>query len=264
MGPTLTRRRFLGALDTCAAYLALVNTIGCEERPSAARLGSLRTPKAAPLHTPKVLPLLGLSPAPDEGLWAFHSRPDQSPAAVEVITQEPGTAPGHSFIALKVGTGEHGPMIIDDLGQLVWFGKYTSARDFKVQHYRGRRVLTWWERSVVHGHGVGAYMIFDDSYREITRVRAGNGYRGDLHEFLITPQDTALLTTYVRARICPPAVVEKMARCGTGSSRRWTSRAGRSSSSGAALSTSMSTSLTSSRPKIQSTSTTTSISTPFT
>src|SRR5215203_4867517 len=48
MGPTLTRRRFLGALGTCAAYLALVNTMGCEERPSAAGLGSLRTPKAAP------------------------------------------------------------------------------------------------------------------------------------------------------------------------------------------------------------------------
>jgi hypothetical protein len=38
--------------------------------------------------------------------------------------------------------------------------------------------------------------IFDDAYREISRVRAGNGYRGDLHEFLITPQDTALLTAY--------------------------------------------------------------------
>ena len=38
--------------------------------------------------------------------------------------------------------------------------------------------------------------IFDDAYREISRVRAGNGYRGDLHEFLVTPQDTALLTAY--------------------------------------------------------------------
>ena len=46
------------------------------------------------------------------------------------------------------------------------------------------------------GHGVGEYVIFEDSYREIARVRAGNGYRGDLHEFLITPQDTALLTAY--------------------------------------------------------------------
>jgi hypothetical protein len=48
----------------------------------------------------------------------------------------------------------------------------------------------------VAGHGVGEYVIFDDSYRKIARVRAGNGYQGDLHEFLITPEDTALLTAY--------------------------------------------------------------------
>jgi hypothetical protein len=39
-------------------------------------------------------------------------------------------------------------------------------------------------------------VIVDGSYREITRMRAGNGYKGDLHEFLITPDDTALLTIY--------------------------------------------------------------------
>jgi hypothetical protein len=90
-------------------------------------------------------------------------------------------------------------MILDDRGQLVWFGKYTSARDFRVQRYRGRPVLTWWEGTVVAGHGVGEYVIFDDSYHEIARVRAGNGYRGDLHEFLITPHGTALLTSYAPA-----------------------------------------------------------------
>jgi hypothetical protein len=91
-------------------------------------------------------------------------------------------------------------MIIDDVGQLVWFGKYRSARDFKLQYYHGRPVLTWWEGKVTAGHGVGEYVIFDDSYHEIARVRAGNGYRGDLHEFLITPEDTALLTAYAPTR----------------------------------------------------------------
>jgi hypothetical protein len=110
-----------------------------------------------------------------------------------------GTAPGCVFLALKEGAGEHGPMIFDDHGQLVWFEKYITARDFRVQRYRGRPVLTWWEGRAVFGHGVGEYVIFDDSYREIARVRAGNGYRGDLHEFVITPQDTALLTAYEAA-----------------------------------------------------------------
>jgi hypothetical protein len=42
-------------------------------------------------------------------------------------------------------------------------------------------------------------VIFDDSYKQIARVRAGNGFDGDLHEFVITPQDTALLTAYEAA-----------------------------------------------------------------
>ena len=87
-------------------------------------------------------------------------------------------------------------MIIDDRGRPVWFGKHRTARDFKVQRYRGEAVLTWWEGKVVAGHGVGEYVIFDSSYHEITRVQPGNGHRGDLHEFSITPQDTVLITAY--------------------------------------------------------------------
>jgi hypothetical protein len=87
-------------------------------------------------------------------------------------------------------------MIIDNNGQLVWFGKGRSARDFKMQYYKGRPVLTWWEGKVAQGRGGGEYVIFDGSYDEISRVRAGNGYRGDPHGFLITPEATALLTSY--------------------------------------------------------------------
>ena len=189
MGTKFTRRRFLTAVSAGATYLALTTTAGCE-------LLEL-TPKVRSLHDPKVWPLPSVSPAPPKGVWAFRSRPDLCPAAVRVTTQaHDDTAPGYIFIALKEGAGEHGPMIIDDLGRLVWFGKYRSARDFKAQRYRGEPVLTWWEGTVVAGHGVGEYVVLDDSYREIARVRAGNGYRGDLHEFLITPQDTALLIAY--------------------------------------------------------------------
>jgi hypothetical protein len=118
-----------------------------------------------------------------------------------VLTQaHDDTGPGYVFLALKEGAGEHGPMIIDDHGQLVWFGKDSSARDFKAQRYRGEPVLTWWEGKVVHGHGIGEYVIFDGSYREIARIRASNGYQGDLHESLITPEDTALLTAYAPTR----------------------------------------------------------------
>jgi len=62
--------------------------------------------------------------------------------------------------------------------------------DFKVQNYRGKPVLSWQE---------GEYVILDSSYREIARFRAGNGYLGDHHEFLITDEDTALITIYGKA-----------------------------------------------------------------
>jgi hypothetical protein len=202
MGTRFTRRRFLTRLGACTAYFILTNTVGCEllERPS--KLTALHIPGISPLRAPKVWPLPSVSPPPEEGLWAFRSRPDLSPAALEVTTTQAreDTAPGYVFVALKEGAGEHGPMIIDDVGQLVWFGKCRSARDFKLQYYHGRPVLTWWEGKVTAGHGVGEYVIFDDSYHEIARVRAGNGYRGDLHEFLITPEDTALLTAYAPTR----------------------------------------------------------------
>jgi hypothetical protein len=111
MGSKFTRRCFLSALGAGATYLALTNAVGCA--------------------------LPSISPAPPKGVWAFRSRPDLSPAAVEVTTTQAhdDTAPGYIFAAVKEGTGDYGPMIIDDLGQLVWYGKYESARDFKMQYY---------------------------------------------------------------------------------------------------------------------------------
>src|SRR5918993_973235 len=190
MGAGFTRQRFLKALGVGAAYLALAGARGC---------------------APRVWwPLPSDSPKAQKGVWVFRSRPDLAPAAAELTTRARDTAPGYIFLAIKEGAGEHGPMILDDNGQMVWFGKHPQARDFKLQYYRGRAVLTWWEGAVVEGHGEGEYVIFDDSYREVRRVRSGSGYHGDLHEFLITPENTALLTAYTpRQRTCPRSVDRK-------------------------------------------------------
>jgi len=39
-------------------------------------------------------------------------------------------------------------------------------------------------------------VILDSSYREVARVRAGRGRSADLHEFVLTPEGTALITCY--------------------------------------------------------------------
>jgi Arylsulfotransferase (ASST) len=188
MGSRFTRRRFLTAAGAGAAYLALTGTVGSEapqERSSKVR--SSPTPRLRPL------PEAGV---PSEGMWAFRSRPELNPPAVEVATQATDeAAPGYIFLAPeKGGAGKGGSMILDDLGEVVWFyplrgAAYGRTMNFETQTYQGRDVLTW-------GQTPGEYVIFDSSYREIARFTAANGYNGDHHEFLISPQDTALITIY--------------------------------------------------------------------
>ena len=41
----------------------------------------------------------------------------------------------------------------------------------------------------------------DETHREVGRVRAGNGYEGDHHEFVMSPQGTALFDIYGRVHM---------------------------------------------------------------
>ena len=138
----------------------------------------------------------------------FRTRPDLTPPAVSVTTSD-GAGPGDIFLAPKRGKGQDGLMILDGRGKLVWWramqpdGK--QATDFRAQRYGGRPVLTWWEGGTNIGVGYGEGVILDQSYREVLRVRAGNGYRAGLHEFLLTPRGTALMIMYsfVQADLSP-------------------------------------------------------------
>jgi hypothetical protein len=133
----------------------------------------------------------------------FASRPELVPPAVTIDSRADGRAPGLIFLAAKHGRGQDGPMIVDDLGRLVWFNSIPNrelATDFRVQSYLGRPVLTWWQGRLAGGHGRGEGVIYDTRYRPLRRVRAGNGFSADEHEFEITPQGTALLIIYDRVR----------------------------------------------------------------
>jgi hypothetical protein len=102
------------------------------------------------------------------------------------------------FVAPKKDVEQAGPLILDDRGQVVWFEPLAThgVTDFRVQTYRGEPVLTWWQGQSDQGIGNGHYVIMDRHYRQVATVEAGNGLHGDIHEFLITPQDTALITVY--------------------------------------------------------------------
>jgi hypothetical protein len=107
-------------------------------------------------------------------------------------------AAGYLFVASLNGPGQRGPAILDNHGRIVWFKRTDQvAIDFRVQTYKGKPVLTWWEGVISQiGTGEGVGVIVDDTYKEVARVQAGNGYQVDVHEFLLTPQGTALVTIY--------------------------------------------------------------------
>ena len=108
--------------------------------------------------------------------------------------------------------GPGGPMIVDGGGNLVWFRQLTPpevAANLRLQQYRGRKVLTWWEGTVTPAaFGVGGGVIANHAYNIIKTVHAGNGYPMDLHEFELTKDGDALLTVYSPIRVHLPGTPE--------------------------------------------------------
>ncbi len=130
----------------------------------------------------------------------FRSAPALEPPVLDVTAHAAGTEPGDIFAAPYSGPGPSGPMIFNEDGELVWFDPLPGemeATNLQVQQIGGKPVLTWWQGYVPpQGFGEGEEIIDNSSYQQVGRVHAGNGYKADLHDFHITPQDTALLTVF--------------------------------------------------------------------
>ena len=130
----------------------------------------------------------------------FASRHDLIPARVKVTRRPRHAASGDIFLAPQNGPFQDGAMIVGPYGGLVFFQpapKGDAITDFRTQTYRGKPVLTWWQGTVSHaGTGSGEDEIYDSSYRHVATIESSNGLHSDLHEFQITPRDTALVTGY--------------------------------------------------------------------
>jgi hypothetical protein len=132
----------------------------------------------------------------------FRSMPGLGPPIVKA-TGDPDSASGDIF--LTPGNGrQHGPMIVDPRGQLVWFDHITNrlaVYNLEKARYEGQPVLTWWQGKFADAHGIdGRGVIMDPSYRILKMVQAGNGYTSDLHTFQLTPEGTAWIDCYVPVR----------------------------------------------------------------
>jgi hypothetical protein len=145
-------------------------------------------------------------------LQHFRSRPDLLPAALHVIKNSAPASQGDIFLAPQYGPVQNGPMILDPSGHVLWFQPFPMSQkqiitDFRVQNLYGKPVLTWFQGTTNHGSGQGEGVIFDQSYRRINVVKAGNGLAMDLHEFLVTPQGNAYILAASPVSI--PSIVNK-------------------------------------------------------
>ena len=135
-----------------------------------------------------------------EAAGGFVSRPGLKFLPVTVRQYGPVSRTRYIFIDVPyTAPGYGGGAIIDRTGQLVWLGPDTDLRhklDLNMQTLNGERVLTWWQGISVDGHGEGEGAIADSTYTVKHVIKAGNKLRADLHEFVITPQGTALISAY--------------------------------------------------------------------
>ncbi len=142
-----------------------------------------------------------ITPGDPHAIQRYSSAPGLTPSTVRITTPaKPGAAPGDLFLAPYQGDGSPGPMITEQNGSLVWFHPLPAgeqATNFQVQQYQGKPVLTWWQGRIIQvGFGEGEDVIYDNSYRHIASIRAGNGYQADLHEIRLTPQGTAWIDVF--------------------------------------------------------------------
>ncbi|GFF40326.1 L-arabinitol 4-dehydrogenase [Aspergillus udagawae] len=118
---------------------------------------------------------------------------------VEIAEWGSGCDPRYTFLAPRGDSVAHpGPVILDVDGELVWM-KYNwdTTQDFKVQRYNGADYLTYWEGTEVESRGYGSWYMLDSTYTQKYQISpVGNFGGGDLHEFHITEQGTALVTVY--------------------------------------------------------------------
>jgi Arylsulfotransferase (ASST) len=165
-----------------------------------ASAGTFRFTVATPSGSIPAAPLPPASRAPGDEL-TFKSRPDLTPASVEITKEDPAPGPDGDdiFLTPQQGPTQNGAMILSKDGTLLWFQPVPQgdmAADLQVQNYEGQHVLTWWQGYSGAGVGAGEDVIENSAYRQIAVVRAANGLSTDLHEFRLTPQGTALITAY--------------------------------------------------------------------
>lgn len=91
-----------------------------------------------------------------------------------------------------------GPTILDARGELIWTTQdFNLVTNFRMQEYRGEQFLTFWSGHKEGAKGKGVMYMLNSRYEVVHKLQAvGEGLYGDLHEFQLTNDGTALITVY--------------------------------------------------------------------
>ncbi len=86
--------------------------------------------------------------------------------------------------------GQSGPLILDRELQPVWFqpiDEHVLAANLSLQRYEGRPALAWWQGKVTNTGSTesGEYVVVDQHYRTVARLKATGGWVLTLHEIVI-------------------------------------------------------------------------------
>jgi Arylsulfotransferase (ASST) len=148
-------------------------------------------------------------------VWSFVSEPNLHPNKVTINVDEPGTSSGLVFVdpftpSSVAVFGQPGALILDNNGTPYWFRPLSSPNlminDFRMQQLNGNPVLTFWQGTIatpptytnIPGGGSepgGCYYVMDNTYHVIKTLTAHRGFAANFHDFVITPDNTALFVS---------------------------------------------------------------------
>ncbi|KAF4554444.1 Hypothetical protein D9617_4g001980 [Elsinoe fawcettii] len=137
----------------------------------------------------------------------FHTAGFTAPAVKGSIWSPECQNGLHSFITPRgFSVSRPAVAIYNDRDELDWLQESEGqAYDLKVQEAQGKQYLTYWTGDDrVRGHGAGEWVVLNSSYELQGRIGALNGHAADLHELVITPEGTALLTIYEKHELTTP------------------------------------------------------------
>ena len=185
-----------GALTGAVAIATMTAAAACTAPPAAAKPAAAHPAAAHPAAAhPAAAHPAAAHPAAASAL---------APPPVTILTDTAATG-GDIFISPfgDPGVYANGAEILSPDGKrVIWFHQAPAGdedTDFRTQTYDGQPVLTFWQGTGFGGASAGQDYIYNDRYQLIATVKAGNGYSADGHEFLITPWNTALITSFANA-----------------------------------------------------------------